>query len=169
MKIFAIFTPIIGKTKEDAEAKYNEALKYANPEAGLAFFSGGSGIDLSKFDLDEEIKASDSAVDAKVHYLVACLSYRGSDVPAWTPRNIGKLISIGGSGPVPIGTAQEVADIMEEWIDIADLDGFNVGYVLTPGSFEDLVHLLVPELRERGRYAPRGESGTMRERIYGQG
>lgn len=169
VKVFAIFTPIIGRTKEDAQAKYKEALKYANPEGGLAFFSGGSGIDLSKFDLDAEIKPSDSTVDAKVHSLVASLNYRGNDIPVWTPRNIGKLISIGGSGPVPVGTAEEVADVMEEWIDIADLDGFNIGYVLTPGSFEDLVDLLVPELRKRGRYAPKGESGTMRERIYGQG
>ncbi|KAF8859965.1 putative dibenzothiophene desulfurization enzyme A [Acephala macrosclerotiorum] len=169
VKVFAIFTPIIGKTKEDAQAKYQEALKYASPEGGLAFFSGGSGIDLSKFNLDAEIKPSDSTVDAKVHSLVASLNYRGTDVPVWTPRNIGKLISIGGSGPVPVGTAEEVADVMEEWIGIADLDGFNIGYVLTPGSFEDLVHLLVPELRKRGRYAPKGESGTMRERIYGQG
>ncbi|KAL3425487.1 xenobiotic compound family [Phlyctema vagabunda] len=169
IKVFAILTPIIGKTTEEANEKYQTALKYASHEAGLAFFSGGSGIDLSKYDLDKELVPSDSTVDSKVHSLVASLTYSGKDVPLWTPRNIGKQISIGGNGPVPVGTAEEVADIIEEWIEIADLDGFNVGYVLTPGSFEDLVHLLVPELRKRGRYAPRGESGTMRERIYGPG
>lgn len=169
MKIFAILTPIVGRTTEEAQAKYQEALKYASAEGGLAFFSGNSGIDLSKFDLDEEIQPSDSTVDAKVHSLVASLKYHGKDVPKWTPRNIGKVISLGGNGPVPVGTAKEVVDIMEEWIDVADLDGFNVGYVLTPGSFEDLVHLIVPELRKRGRYAPKGESGTMRERVYGKG
>jgi hypothetical protein len=58
---------------------------------------------------------------------------------------------------------------MEEWIRVADLDGFNIGYVWTPATFEDVVELLVPELRKRGIYAPEGESGTMRERIYGPG
>lgn len=169
VKVFAIMTPIIGRTSEEAQAKYEEALKYASVEGGLAFFSANSGIDLSKYDLDTEIKPEDSTVDAKVHSLVNSLQYHGSDVPLWTPRNIGKVISIGGNGPVPIGTAEEVADILEEWIDVADLDGFNIGYVLTPGSFEDLVHLLVPELRRRGRYGPLGEEGTMRERFYGKG
>lgn len=169
VKVFAIMTPIIGKTSEEAKAKYETALKYASEEGGLAFFSGNSGIDLSKYDLDTEIKPEDSNVDSKVHSLVNSLSYHGSDVPRWTPRNIGKVISIGGNGPVPVGSPEEVADVLEQWIDIADLDGFNIGYVVTPGSFEDLVNLLVPELRKRGRYAPIGESGTMRERIYGQG
>lgn len=169
VKIFAIMTPIIGRTTEEAKAKYETALKYASEEGGLAFFSANSGIDLSKYDLDTEIKPEDSKVDSKVHSLVSSLSYHGSDVPRWTPRNIGKVISIGGNGPVPVGSPVEVADVLEHWIDVADLDGFNIGYVLTPGSFEDVVHLLVPELRKRGRYAPRGESGTMRERIYGQG
>lgn len=70
---------------------------------------------------------------------------------------------------MPVGSPEEVADVMEEWIRVADLDGFNIGYVLTPGSFEDLVRLLVPELRRRGIYAPKGENGTLRERIYGRG
>lgn len=169
VKVFAIMTPIIGRTTGEADAKYKKALKYASTEGGLAFFSANSGIDLSKYDLDTEIKAEDSSVDSKVHSLVNDLSYHGSDVPCWTPRNIGKVISIGGNGPVPVGSPEEVANILEEWIDAADLDGFNIGYVVTPGSFEDVVHLLVPELRKRGRYAPVGESGTMRERIYGEG
>jgi hypothetical protein len=44
-----------------------------------------------------------------------------------------------------------------------------VGYVTSPGSFEDLVDLLVPELRKRGIYGPKGESGTLRERVFGAG
>lgn len=44
-----------------------------------------------------------------------------------------------------------------------------MGYVTSPGSFEDLVDLLVPELRKRGIYAPRGESRTLRERVFGPG
>lgn len=169
IKVFAIFTPIIGRTQEEADAKYQEALKYASAEGGLAFFSANIGIDLSRFDLDTEIKPTDVHVDARVHSSINSISYHGSDVPKWTPRNIGKLISIGGNGPVPVGTPQKVADIMEEWIRVADLDGFNIGYVQTPGTFEDVVELLVPELRRRGIYAPKGESGTMRERVYGPG
>ncbi|KAH7120750.1 putative dibenzothiophene desulfurization enzyme A [Dendryphion nanum] len=169
IKIFAIFTPVIGRTDEEAQEKYQEALKYASFEGGLAFYSGNAGIDLSKYDLDTVITPDDVTVDGRIHSLVSSLKYHGNDVPAWTPRNIGKTISIGGNGPVPVGGPERVADILEEWIDIADLDGFNIGYVTTPGSFEDLVDLLVPELRKRGRYPTSEEPLTLRESILGKG
>ncbi|KAF2501701.1 putative dibenzothiophene desulfurization enzyme A [Lophium mytilinum] len=169
VKVFAVITPVIGRTDEEAKAKYEEALKFASVEGGLAFYSGNAGIDLSKMDLDVEITPGDVQVDSRVHSLVDSLKYHGNDIPAWTPRNIGKAVSIGGNGPVPVGSAERVADILEEWMDVADLDGFNVGHVTSPGSFEDLVDLLVPVLRERGRYAEKGESGTVRERVYGAG
>ncbi|KPM36368.1 Dimethyl-sulfide monooxygenase [Neonectria ditissima] len=170
VKVFGSITPIIGKTKEEAEEKYQEALKYASEEGGLVYWCGNTNIDLSKFDPDTEVTEQDAGKsDAQVQSLVSNLSYRGDDVPRWTPRNIGKAVALGASGPVPVGTASEIADEMERWIDVADIDGFNVGHITTPGTWEDVVEMLVPELRRRGIYAPRGESGTMRERIYGQG
>ncbi|KAH8893362.1 putative dibenzothiophene desulfurization enzyme A [Thozetella sp. PMI_491] len=137
VKVFASITPIIGGTKEEAQAKYEEALQYASEEGGLA--------------------------------LLKNLAYKGDDVPVWTPRSIGKAVPLGASGPVPVGTAEEVADEMERWMEVADINGFNVGHITVPGTWEDAVDLLVPELRRRGQYAPKGESGTMRERVYGLG
>ncbi|KAK1659079.1 putative dibenzothiophene desulfurization enzyme A [Colletotrichum godetiae] len=170
VKIFAVITPIIGRADEEAKAKYRKALEYASFEAGLAFFSGNAGIDLAKYDLDAEIRPDDANIDGRVHSLVSSLKYRGNDIPSWTARNIGKAMAIGGNGPVPVGSAARVADFLEEWVRIADLDGFNVGHVTSPGSFEDLVDLLVPELRRRGLYGHDGLLGdgiTLRERIYG--
>lgn len=169
IKVFSTLTPVIGATEEEAQAKYQRALAFANEEAGLAFYSSGAGIDLSKHDLDTEINPDDVTVDARVHSLVSSLKYRGNDIPSWTPRNIGKAVSIGANGPVPVGTPEKVADFIEEWVRVADLDGFNVGYVTSPGSFEDLVDLLIPELRRRGRYPLQSEPGTLRERVFGSG
>lgn len=172
VKIFAVITPVIARTDEEATAKYRKALEFASFEAGLAFFSGNAGIDLAKYDLDAEIRPDDATIDGRVHSLVSSLKYRGDDIPAWTPRNIGKAMAIGGNGPVPVGSAARVADFLEDWVKIADLDGFNVGYVTSPGSFEDVVDLLVPELRRRGLYGYDGLSGdeiTLRERMYGAG
>lgn len=72
--------------------------------------------------------------------------------------------------PVSVGSPSTVADEMERWIREADLDGFNIAYVTTPGTFEDVVDLLVPELRRRGLYPQKREEGlTAREKIYGKG
>lgn len=168
LKIFAVITPIVGATDDEAQAKYEKALKYASSEGGLTFASANLGIDLSQFNPDLELSTSDVQLDSRVHSFVSNLEYHGAELPKWTPRNIGKIIAIGGNGPVPVGSPATVADFMEEWMAVADLDGFNVGYVTTPGTFEDVVDLLVPELRRRGIYAPVGESGTMRERFLGQ-
>jgi alkanesulfonate monooxygenase SsuD/methylene tetrahydromethanopterin reductase-like flavin-dependent oxidoreductase (luciferase family) len=168
IKVFAVLTPVVGTTDEDAQAKYDKALEYASSEGGLTFISANLGIDLSQFDPDAELTTSDVQLDSRVHSFVSNLEYHGTDVPTWTPRNIGKAIAIGGNGPVPVGSPATVADFMENWMAVADVDGFNIGYVTTPGTFEDVVDLLVPELRRRGIYAPVGESGTMRERFLGQ-
>lgn len=34
-------------------------------------------------------------------------------------------ISLGGNGPLLVGTPSQVADGLQEWIDEADVDGFN--------------------------------------------
>ena len=40
VKFFPCIMPIVGKTKEEAQAKYEKALRFADPVAGLAQFSG---------------------------------------------------------------------------------------------------------------------------------
>ncbi|KAN0105913.1 hypothetical protein V8E51_008789 [Hyaloscypha variabilis] len=62
-----------------------------------------------------------------------------------------------------------VADVFEQWIREADIDGFNMAYVSNPDSYETAVELLVPELQRRGLmwndYTVLG--GTFRENLYG--
>ena len=37
-------------------------------------------------------------------------------------------------------------------IDEGGLDGINLAYHVSPGSFEDFIEFVVPELQKRGRY-----------------
>lgn len=88
----------------------------------------------------------------------------------WTKHTVAEHISIGGNGPILVGTPSKVADDLETWIKEADIDGFNFAYALFPGSFVDIIELLLPELRARGLiwddYAVPG--GTYRENFYGK-
>ena len=73
-------------------------------------------------------------------------------------------------GPVLVGGPSKVADELERWIEDADIDGFNLAYAITPGTFEDFIQFVVPELQERGRYwKDYDASTTIRERLYGVG
>jgi dimethyl-sulfide monooxygenase len=70
---------------------------------------------------------------------------------AWTPRDVVEKRSIGGLGPVIVGSPQTVGDQLEDWVDEGGTDGFTFAYAVTPGTFDDLVDLVVPELQRRGR------------------
>lgn len=170
VKIFATFTPIIGRTDEEAREKHEEAKKYASTIGGLVLFSGWTGIDISKLPLDEEITAANSLEVHKVTSQLDSFTTTSKDVPKWTPRVVAEKAAIGGLGPVSVGSPSTVADELERWVAEADLDGFNIGYVTTPGTFEDVVDLLIPELQRRGVYPTSFQDGlTAREKVYGSG
>ncbi|CAM1510769.1 Fc.00g082820.m01.CDS01 [Cosmosporella sp. VM-42] len=170
IKVFATFTPILGKTDEEAQAKYEEAKRYASTIGGLVLFSGWTGIDISKIPLDQELTAADSHEANKIRSILDAFTTTSKEIPKWTPRVVAEKASIGGLAAVSVGSPQTVADELEEWVREADIDGFNIGYVTTPGSFEDLVNLLVPELRRRGLFPEQPEENlTAREKIYGKG
>lgn len=169
VKFFVQFTPIIGRTDEEALTKLAEFQKYAIPEGGLALFCGISGIDVNRFPFDEEFP-----LDVK-HPLYEGLSQRHIQAlinkpqgyERWTPRDLGNFQAIGGSGPYVAGSPQTIADEIERWIHGADIDGLNIGHVVVPGAWEDVVDLLVPELDKRGwlkDYPAPG--GTARENLY---
>jgi len=173
IKFFCTFTPIIGRTDEEAQEKLAEVKEYASTIGGLVLVSGWTGIDLSKLPLGKEITKEDSLEANKVTSTLANFTTTSKTVPKWTPEVISELASIGGLGPVGIGSPSTVADELERWVREADVDGFNLGYVTTPGTFEDVVDLLVPELRRRGLYPEppneEAEALTAREKVYGKG
>ena len=52
------------------------------------------------------------------------------------------------------GTATDIADQMEFYMDEGGADGFMLAATYTPGCFEEFVDYVVPELQRRGRCAP---------------
>lgn len=49
-----------------------------------------------------------------------------------------------------VGDAAHVADELQSWVADTGIDGFNLAYVESPRTFEDIVRLLIPELQRRG-------------------
>lgn len=83
----------------------------------------------------------------------------------WTIAEIAKFISVGGNGPVLVGSAAAVADRLQEWAEDTDIDGFNLAYILAHKTFEDVVEFVVPELYRRGAYQTEYAQGTLREKL----
>jgi alkanesulfonate monooxygenase SsuD/methylene tetrahydromethanopterin reductase-like flavin-dependent oxidoreductase (luciferase family) len=168
LKFFPCIVPFIGRTEEEAKAKYEKAKANADPIAGLGQFSGYSGMDLSKFPLDEPMALGNTTGDMAIQSVFK--SFDASSTEPWTPRRLGIQMALGGLHPCPVGTAEQVADVFQEWVNVADCDGFNVASVTNPSSWEDVVGLLVPVLIEHGLMAADYDvpGGTFRENLLGQ-
>ena len=64
-----------------------------------------------------------------------------------------------------VGGPKELADKMEEWFTSGACDGFVIGPTHLPGTFEDFVRLVVPELQRRGLYWTDYTGSTLRENL----
>ncbi len=165
-KIYTLLTIITDETSEKAQAKYEDYLQYASDEGALVFMSGWMGVDLSQFDLDEPIgNVKSNAIQSTV----ANFQQANEDGKEWKVRDIARLGNIGGLGPRVVGSPAEVADFLQDWVEETDVDGFNLAYAITPGTFEDVVEFIVPELQRRGVYQTEYTPGTLRHKLHGDG
>ncbi|MEC1154646.1 LLM class flavin-dependent oxidoreductase [Cytobacillus horneckiae] len=165
LKIFTVFTPIVGETAEEAEQKYEELKSYISYEGALALLGGWTGVDFSKYNPDDTVEYIESnSIQSALELFTKADPNR-----KWTIRELAAFAGIGGRGPVVVGTPEKIADEMEKWVKEADVDGFNIAYTLAPGSFKDFVELVVPILQARGLVQNDYQAGTYREKIYGHG
>jgi alkanesulfonate monooxygenase SsuD/methylene tetrahydromethanopterin reductase-like flavin-dependent oxidoreductase (luciferase family) len=157
---------ITAATDEEAIAKHVEYLSYGDPEGALVFMSGWMGVDLSKYGLDEPIGNVDSNA---ILSAVAAFQSADPDGREWAVRDIAEWGEIGGMGPRFVGSGVSVADTLQEWVEETDVDGFNLAYAITPGSFADFITHVVPVLTERGAYQSEYAPGTLRNKLLGRG
>lgn len=167
IKIVAGVLVIVAETDEAAHAKFQEFVKYGDREGALALFGGWSGYDLSKYSDDQDFRFVElPAVRSMVNHWASTVP--GSDGKKWDKNTIAEYLVLGGNGAKIIGSAATVADELERWVEVADVDGFNLSYASIPDTFDDIITYLLPELRRRGLfwddYAVKG--GTFRENIY---
>jgi alkanesulfonate monooxygenase SsuD/methylene tetrahydromethanopterin reductase-like flavin-dependent oxidoreductase (luciferase family) len=123
IKVLALVTPILGRTEEEAQEKLKEYRKYASHEGALALFGGWTGMDLSKYGDDQELREVESNAVVSTVQGYARFSPGTSK---WTKHTIAEHVSLGGNGPIFVGTAAQVADGFQIWLDEAGVDGFNL-------------------------------------------
>src|SRR5436190_23434215 len=163
--MFSMFTVILGRTDAEAKAKYDDYRSHVSAEGALTLMSGWTGVDFSTYDLDQQVRhvqndAGRTAMDNIT---------RADPDRVWTVREVAQHVGIGGIGPVVVGTPEKVADDIEAWFEQTDVDGLNVAFATSPGDFEDIADMLVPELTRRGRYKSEYAQGTLREKPCGAG
>ncbi|MBW6398216.1 LLM class flavin-dependent oxidoreductase [Roseomonas sp. HJA6] len=160
LKIMPALRPVVGRTRAEAQAKFDELQALVDPLVGLARVYNELG-DLSGFPIDGPVPEPQG--EAQVRSGVARIMARVR-ANNWTIREL-CLSLVGAGGFCLIGTPSDIVDVMEEWIDGGAADGFNITPTHLPAGCEDFVELVTPELQRRGRFRTAYEGSTLRENL----
>ena len=168
VKIFNHLRCITGRTQDEAERKAEEYAQFRVVQ------SRAFGLDLSSYDpatLLQDVRLTDDGPGRGPARMI------GQFIEQWAGRpTVADLQATirrhGWIDPFSVvGTPGEVADRIEEFVELTDLDGFNVHSNVSLESYRDFVELVVPVLQDRGlfRAAYDRRQTTLRERLFGTG
>jgi alkanesulfonate monooxygenase len=151
----------VGRSTQEAVDRQALLDSLVHVESALPNLSLRLGVDASHFELDAPLpelprtNASQSGQDALV-----AQARRES----LTVRQLAQRVS-GYGGLKMVGTASEIADTMQDWLETEACDGFNVMFPTVPAGLNDFVDLVVPELQRRGIFRTAYQGSTLRDHL----
>lgn len=141
--------PVVAATKSEAEDKMALIDGLYQDVDGLSLLSEALNFDFAKKGLDEPFTAEElagmSGMQAMRDRVV-----RSSGKANPTVRDFLNVTKRGRPREAIVGGPKEIADRLEQWFTDGACDGYVVGGTHTPGTFEDFVRFVVPELQRRG-------------------
>jgi FMN-dependent oxidoreductase (nitrilotriacetate monooxygenase family) len=165
VKFLPMAYTVIGETEAIAAEKERLFLEsYVHPMASLTLLSEVLNYDFSQHDLDDVV--TEEMIDAASGIRGLADGVRRhlgrADV---TVRDLAAHRATLLQGPRFVGTAEQVADQMEEWFLGGACDGFVIAATHLPGAFEDVVRMVVPILQRRGLFRTEYEGVTLRDHL----
>ena len=153
-------TPFLGRTRQDARDLYDQLNALVDPTLGLSYLYAQMG-DLSAYDVDGPVpEPTNPGVRSIAKNLLALAARDNLTIrPLYTP------IAAGFGTRVFIGTAHDLVDDMEAWVQAGAADGFNICPPLLPAGLDDFAALAIPELRRRGLFRTEYEGATLRKNL----
>jgi alkanesulfonate monooxygenase len=151
----------VGRSTQEAVDRQALLDSLVHVESALPNLSLRLGVDASHFELDAPLpdlprtNASQSGQDALV-----AQARRES----LTVRQLAQRVS-GYGGLKMVGTASEIADTMQHWLETEACDGFNIMFPTVPVGLNDFVDLVVPELQRRGIFRTAYQGSTLRDHL----
>jgi alkanesulfonate monooxygenase SsuD/methylene tetrahydromethanopterin reductase-like flavin-dependent oxidoreductase (luciferase family) len=162
LKIMPGVSVVVAPTRQEAQDKFAELQNLIHPEVGVALLSKYIAFDLRGYDLDGPVPVvpQDRGAPSRSALLSDTARAEGLTIRALYQR------IAGGRGHFEVvGSAKDVADMMEEWFTTGGADGFNVLPPFFPNSLDEFVALVVPELQRRGLFRTAYEGATLRDNL----
>lgn len=154
--------PYVGRTRQEAQDKHDKLLTLIHPEAGLAQLSKMMGTDLSSADVDGPLPPINVENIPQSRGLGVIETARRDGLSI---RQIYEHLVVSKGHHQIIGSAMEIADILQEWFESRACDGYNIMPPMMPNGLNDFVELVVPELQRRGLFRKAYTGKTLRDHL----
>ncbi|AOS79514.1 MULTISPECIES: LLM class flavin-dependent oxidoreductase [Hydrogenophaga] len=164
LKIAPELKIIVGETESIAKEKRELIASLSRPIDGLTMMGETLNIDFSGRPYEQPFTDAELAAMSWQSLRDKVVQVSGKKNPS--VRDFVEASGRGtlNDGPVFCGTGTQVADQMEEWFKTA-CDGFVLSGTTVPGTYEDIVRLVVPELQKRGLFRKEYAGNTLRENL----
>jgi FMN-dependent oxidoreductase (nitrilotriacetate monooxygenase family) len=164
VKVMPGLFAVVGRTQEEADAKFAQLQSLIEPKAGLALLGRMIGnFDLSGYPLDGLLPELPQTQDGQRsrQQLLTDLA-QGENL---TIRQLYERIAGGRGHFTVVGTPELVANRMQEWFEQGAADGFNFMAPALPGGLDDFLELVIPELQRRGLFRTSYAGSTLRSHL----
>jgi FMN-dependent oxidoreductase (nitrilotriacetate monooxygenase family) len=162
VKVMPGVFPIVGRTEAEARDKYEELQSLIDPKIALAQLSTFIKFDLSSYPFDGPVPDLPEAVKVSSRPAMLLKLARKENL---TVRQLAMRIAGSRGHWHLVGSPSRIADQLEEWFVKGGADGFNVMPPTFPGSLDDFVALVIPELQRRGLFRRQYDGHTLRANL----
>ena len=163
LKVMPGIFPVVGRSRHEAEEKFAELQELIHPSVGIRLLSDMiGGFDLSVYPLDGPVPELPETNGGKSRqHLLFDIARRDQ----LTINQLAKRIAGARGHWQVVGTAEDIADQLEDRFVNGGADGFNIMPPTLPAGLDDFIDLVVPELRKRGLFRTEYEGATLRENL----
>ncbi|BBA44420.1 MULTISPECIES: LLM class flavin-dependent oxidoreductase [Burkholderia] len=163
VKIFPGIGPIVGATREEADAKYRAIRDLLTIDEALAYLGRFfEHHDFSQYPLDAPFpelgELGRNSFRSTTDRIKEEARKNGS-----TLREV--ALEVATPKPGFIGTGEDVADELIRWFDAGAADGFILGFQVQKEGLDDFVRYVIPALEARGRYDRALPGATLRDHL----
>ncbi|MDT7952378.1 MAG: LLM class flavin-dependent oxidoreductase [Acetobacteraceae bacterium] len=161
LRILPAALVVVGGTEAEAREKKAALDALVHPDSGIPNLSIRLGVDASQFPLDAELPELPVTNQSQSGQAALVAQARRERL---TVRQLAQIAG-GYSGLQMVGTAAQIADEMQAWLESGASDGFNVMFHTVPAGLDDFVDQVVPELQRRGLFRTGYAGTTLRDHL----
>lgn len=162
LKIMPGVMPVVGRTSQEADDKFETLQRLIHPDVGVALLSVVIGTDLRGLPIDgplPELPVTNATVSRQK--LLVDMARREK----LTIRDLYLRTAAARGHWIVKGTPDQVADQLAERFLKHGSDGFNIMPTHFPGGLDDFIEMVLPELRRRGLFRHDYAGSTLREHL----